>query len=75
MSGWGWIANIILVSGLWFVGERVWWAFLLTIIGELAWTVIAVNRGEWDLAAICFVFALIALRNLVRWRQLDRGKS
>ena len=68
MSWWGWAANAVLFSGLWFVGNRLWWAFLLTIVGEVVWVVIAVNRHQYDLAAICAVFALLALRNLLKWR-------
>ncbi len=68
MSPWGWGANVVLFSGLWFVGNRLWWAFLLTAVGEVVWVVIAWNRGQIDLAAICAVFALVAVRNLLKWR-------
>ncbi len=69
MSWWGWGANVVLFSGLWFVGNRLWWAFLLTIVGEVVWVVIAINREQYDLAAICALFSGVALRNLVRWRR------
>jgi hypothetical protein len=67
MSPWGWIANVFLVAGLWFVGNRLKWAFLLTIVGEVAWVFIAVARDQYDMAAICAVFTLLALRNLLLW--------
>ena len=45
MSPWGWAANAVLVSGLWFVGNRLWWAFLLTAVGEVVWVVIEEEAG------------------------------
>lgn len=67
MSYWGWGASIVLFAGLWFVGNRARWAFLFTIVGEVAWVVIALNREQYDLAAICAVFGLLALRSLILW--------
>lgn len=71
MSDWavvGWLANAVLVAGLWQVGRRRWQAFVLTALGEAVWVAVAVRRREWDLAAICAVFGLLAVRNLILWR-------
>lgn len=63
----GWLGNIFIVIGLWFVGDRKRSAFIFTIIGELIWAGYAMHLGMWDLAIICLVFALLALRNWFKW--------
>lgn len=66
-----WAANAVLVVGLWQLGKRRWHAFALTAVGEVAWVGVAAARREWDLTAMCVVFAVLAVRNLVLWRRPD----
>jgi hypothetical protein len=63
-----WIGNAFICTGLWYIGEKKWWAFLFSIIGELAWTVYAVETKLWPLAFICIVFGTLAIRNLYLWK-------
>lgn len=65
----GWIANILIVIGLWQVGSKVRNAFLWTGVGEALWFTHAVHRGLYDLAALCLVFAGLAIRNWWKWGQ------
>lgn len=64
----GWFANAILVAGLWKIGDKWKPAFILTFIGESMWTYKAVVENNWDLAVICFIFAVVAIRNLITWQ-------
>lgn len=74
MSVTGWLANVLLVAGLWYMGRRKWWAFALTVVGEVVWVGLAASRGQWDLAAICLIFTILAGWNLVQWRR-DRSAA
>jgi nicotinamide riboside transporter PnuC len=67
LSWLAWLANATLVAGLWFVGKRRRWAFLLTFLGEASWVVVSASRGSADMLAICLVFAALAVVNFVRW--------
>jgi hypothetical protein len=63
----GWIANIFICIGLWKQGGKVWYAYLFTIVGEAIWAVISILKGQYDLAFICAVFAVLAIRNCYKW--------
>ena len=63
----GWFANVFLVVGLWMVGNKARWAFILTAVGEAIWTVTSILRGQFDLAFICVVFTILAIRNWFKW--------
>lgn len=63
----GWIGNVFIVLGLWGIGNRRRGAFLFSVVGELFWIAAAVGRGQFDLAVICVVFAVLALRSYVKW--------
>ena len=63
----GWIGNVILVLGLWLVGNKKRSCFLYTVVGETIWSAYAVHNQQWDLATICALFAMLALRNFIKW--------
>jgi hypothetical protein len=63
----GWIGNILIAVGLWGIGSKKRSAFLWSIVGESVWVFYSLTIGMYDLAAICVVFALLALRNWIKW--------
>lgn len=72
MSYLGWFANILIVIGIWKIGDKWRHAFLFSIAGETLWTIKAGWQGQYDLAVICFVFCVLAFRNWLAW---GRGSS
>lgn len=67
MSYLGWLGNIFIVVGIWRVGNRQRNAFFFSIVGEIAWIIKSLYLGQYDLAVICGVFALLAVRSYVKW--------
>ncbi len=68
-----WAANLLLLLGLYLNGNRNRLCFLFTVTGEVIWTTVAALRGQWDLAFICAVFGLMAVRGWYLWgRDNDR---
>jgi hypothetical protein len=73
----GWIGNAFVIAGCYGIGNKWRHAFLLTAVGEVVWIATAMLRGQYDLAAICVVFGVLAVRNWWLWgnddaRSLDR---
>lgn len=66
----GWIGNVLIVIGLWKVGDKWRHAFLFSIAGEVLWTIKATMTGQYDLAIICAVFCVLASRNWWKWREV-----
>lgn len=64
----GWLANLLILVGLYRVGYKTRDAFAWTVAGESLWFASAVQRGLYDIAAICAVFGLMAIRNWWLWR-------
>lgn len=64
-----WVADVLIVVGLWKIGSKDASSFLWSIAGESLWVISAVNRSDWALASICCVFNVMALRNYFLWRK------
>jgi hypothetical protein len=67
MGLFGWIGNAFLFAGIYCVGEKKRYGFLLTTVGELLWVVAAQQRGSWDLLVLAIVFATMQAWNWVKW--------
>jgi hypothetical protein len=71
MSGWltalSWIGNLLILVGMYKVGEKCRTAFLWSIAGESCWIVVAAGRDLWSLAFICAVFCLVSVFNYRKW--------
>jgi len=63
----GWVGNVFLVLGLWLVGDKKRSAFIFSCIGETIWVFHALSRQMYDLAFICVIFALLAIRSWFKW--------
>ena len=70
-----WFANALIVIGLWTLGYKWRHAFLFSIAGEAIYTVVAYRTGQLELAFICFVFCVLALRNWVKWAPVDEARE
>lgn len=69
MTIWGWVGNAFIVGGLWGVGNKWRPAFALSVVGECCWIYASWLRAQWDLMAVCVVFAVLAARSFVKWGQ------
>ena len=58
----GWIGNILIVIGLWRIGSKKRDAFLWQAVGEVSWVVKSTYYEQWDLAFMCSVFTVLAVR-------------
>lgn len=63
----GWIGNILLLWGVWEIGNRKRLAHIITILGEGAWVWKSILLSQWDLAVMCVFFAILAARCWVKW--------
>jgi hypothetical protein len=64
----GWIGSIALAAGLYGIGNKKRNAFLLSMLGESLWIIKSCILGMWDLAAICVVFLVLAIRAYRTWK-------
>lgn len=63
-----WLGNLFIVLGLWYQAKKHWWAFLFSVVGESLWIAYAITAHIWSLAVVCAIFAILAIRAMVAWR-------
>jgi hypothetical protein len=67
-----WIGNLLIVIGLYKIGDKWRHAFLFSIAGEVLYIARSLAGRDYALAFICVVFCAMALRNWIKWGQDER---
>jgi nicotinamide riboside transporter PnuC len=62
-----WIANLLLLCGVWRIGKRKRSGFLFGFCGELMWLREAFNAADAAMLMICLAFAVMYLVDWFRW--------
>lgn len=72
-----WIGTAFILAGLWYVGDKKWWAFGFSIIGELLYIIYAflTPQAQFALAFLSVVILGMAIRNLIKWRREEQKGS
>jgi flagellar biosynthesis protein FliR len=65
---WSWTLTIIGVSGLYLVGKRSLWGWIIGIFAQLLWLVYAIVTEQWGFIASALAYGSINLINFNRWR-------
>ena len=66
-AGFTWFANLLIIVGLYCTSPKRRWPFLVTAAGEAIYVASSVVRGQVDLAFICIIFMVLAIRNFNKW--------
>lgn len=71
----GWIGNIFLLAGVYYIGNKQKVGFLLTAFGEIIWIAYSVTISLWSLVAACVLFFGMSLRNWYKWYKDDKAEE
>ena len=74
MNGLGWIGNVLICLGLYYMGGKRWWAFVFSLLGNLVWTAYALEIRLWSAACLSIVMVLLSARGLYLWNK-SRGQG
>lgn len=64
-----WAGSFLILTGLYFIGEKKRFAFIFTFFGELCILSWALSTRAWPIVFVGVTFAFMAARNWVRWGQ------
>ena len=64
----GWFASILLIVGMYFVGNKSILAFVFGTVGNGLWIYVGLKRDkQFDLAFVALVMTILNIRALIIW--------
>jgi len=64
---WSWVLAAIGVTGIFFVGRKVIWAWLLLLFNELLWIIYAVTTKQYGFFVAALAYGVVYIRSYIHW--------
>jgi len=69
MELWSWILAAIGVSGIFFVGQKTIWGWLVLLANECLWTVYAIATEQYGFIFSAVAYAIVYVRSYLHWKR------
>ena len=63
------LATVLLLAGLWIMGNKKLGGVLLVVIAEIFTTIVGITHGVWSIIIIGICLTIVQGRNFIRWRK------
>jgi len=77
---WSWLLTAVGVTGLYFAGKKVWWAWLIGLGAQVLWVAYAIATKQYGFVVSAGAYGWVYGRNARLWwithrEELDRDRS
>jgi nicotinamide riboside transporter PnuC len=69
MELWSWILAAIGVTGIFFVGKKVIWAWLILLINECIWIAYALATDQYGFIVMATAYAAVYIKSYLAWKK------
>jgi hypothetical protein len=69
MELWSWTLAALGVTGIYFVGKKTIWGWLLLCVNEGLWIIYAVLTEQYGFIFAAIAYATVYIRSYLHWRQ------
>jgi hypothetical protein len=66
---WSWILVAIGVTGIFFVGRKTIWGWLILCVNECLWIVYAVMTDQYGFIVGAIIYGIVYVKSFLHWRQ------
>jgi nicotinamide riboside transporter PnuC len=66
---WSWLLAVIGVTGIFFVGRKTVWGWLVLLVNEAIWIVYAVTTKQYGFIVSAIAYAAVYIKSFIHWRR------
>ena len=68
---WSYVLAAIGVTGIFFVGRKTIWGWLVLLVNECLWIIYAVTTEQYGFIFAAIAYAVVYIKSYMLWRQED----
>ena len=68
---WSWILAVIGVCGIFLVGQKTIWGWLILCANECLWIIYATITKQYGFIAMALAYVIIYIRSYINWRKQE----
>lgn len=69
MELWSWALAAVGVTGIFFVGKKVIWAWLILLVNECIWIAYALATDQYGFIVMATAYAAVYIKSYISWRR------
>jgi len=66
---WSWILAVIGVCGIFLVGQKTIWGWVVLCVNEVLWIAYGLSTKQYGFIAMAIAYATIYIRSYIHWRK------
>jgi hypothetical protein len=66
---WSWVLAAIGVCGIYFVGKKTIWGWIVLLVNEVIWVVYAVTTKQYGFIFSAIAYAIVYVKSFIHWRR------
>jgi len=71
VSYWSWILAVIGVTGIFLVGQKTIWGWLVLTTNELLWIGYALNTKQYGFIVMATAYMIVYIKSYIEWNKAD----
>jgi hypothetical protein len=68
---WSWVLAAIGVTGIFLVGRKTIWGWLVLFLNEVLWTIYAVTTEQYGFIFAAIAYGIVYVRSFLHWRSTE----
>ena len=68
---WSWILAAIGVTGIFFVGRKTIWGWLVLLLNECLWIIYAITTEQYGFIFAAIAYATVYIKSFIHWKRDD----
>jgi nicotinamide riboside transporter PnuC len=69
---WSWILAAIGVTGIFFVGRKTIWGWLILLLNECIWIAYALATDQYGFIVMATAYAAVYIKSYIAWKKEDK---
>jgi hypothetical protein len=66
---WSWVLAVVGVSGMYFVGKKTVWGWLVLLVNECIWIAYALATSQYGFIVMALAYAVVYVKSFLAWRK------
>jgi len=69
MEYWSWILAVVGVTGMFFVGKKTVWGWLVLLVNECIWIGYAVATKQYGFIVMALAYSFVYVKSFFHWKR------
>jgi hypothetical protein len=66
---WSWILAVLGITGIFLVGRKTIWGWLVLCANEILWVTYAIVTKQYGFIAMAIAYVLVYLKSYIHWKR------